>query len=199
MAREIHDTLAQGLVGIVTQLQAAEQAASDATRWRRHVTAATDLARESLVEARRSVDALRPEPLADAPLGEALAEVAGRWSARHGIPVRVTVTGETRTMRPEAEVALLRTAQEGLANVGKHAPGATRVGLTLSYMDHETALDIRDDGPGFDLARPGGYGLIAMRQRIEALSGTLQIESEVGGGTGISACLPVADLNRERV
>ena len=109
--------------------------------------------------------------------------------------MRVTVTGDTRIMRPEAEVALLRTAQEGLANVGKHAPGATRVGITLSYMDRETALDIRDDGPGFDLGRAGGYGLIAMRQRIEALSGTLQIESEVGGGTGISACLPASALS----
>jgi len=199
MAREIHDTLAQGLTGIVTQLQAAEHAADDPAAWRRHHAAATALARESLTEARRSVNELRPEPLETGRLADAIAEVAAKWSARHGIPVRVTVTGETRTMRPEAEVALLRTAQEGLANVGKHAPGATRVGLTLSYMDHETALDIRDDGPGFDLARPGGYGLIAMRQRIEALSGTLQIESEVGGGTGISACLPVADLNRERV
>jgi signal transduction histidine kinase len=95
-------------------------------------------------------------------------------------------------MRPEAEVALLRTAQEALANVGKHAQSASRVGLTLSYMDQQTALDIRDDGPGFEIGRPGGYGLIAMRQRIEALSGTLQIESEVGGGTGISACLPAS-------
>jgi len=198
MAREIHDTLAQGLTGIVTQLQAADHAAGDPPAWRRHHEAATALARESLTEARRSVNELRPEPLETGRLADAITEVAAKWSSRHGIPVRVTVTGETRTMRPEAEVALLRTAQEGLANVGKHALSATRVGITLSYMDRETALDIRDDGPGFDLGRPGGYGLIAMRQRIEALSGTLQIESEVGGGTGISACLPASALSRER-
>ena len=197
MAREIHDTLAQGLTGIVTQLQAADHAAGDPAAWRRHHEAATALARESLTEARRSVDELRPEPLETGRLADAITEVAGKWSSRHGIPVQVTVTGEVRTMRPEAEVALLRTAQEGLANVGKHAQSATRVGITLSYMDQQTALDIRDDGPGFDLGRPGGYGLIAMRQRIEALSGTLQIESEVGGGTGISACLPAA-LTQER-
>jgi signal transduction histidine kinase len=190
MAREIHDTLAQGLTGIVTQLQAAEHAADDPAAWRRHHAAATALARESLTEARRSVDELRPEPLETGRLADAITEVAARWSSRYGIPVQVTVTGDTRAMPPEAEVALLRTAQEGLANVGKHAPGATRVGITLSYMDRQTALDIRDDGPGFELGRPGGYGLIAMRQRIEALSGTVQIESEVGGGTGISACLP---------
>ncbi|WP_221320593.1 sensor histidine kinase [Actinoplanes sp. L3-i22] len=191
MAREIHDTLAQGLTGIVTQLQAADHAAGDPVAWRRHHQAATALARESLTEARRSVNELRPEPLETGRLADAVGEVAARWSARQGIPVQVTVTGDTRVMRPEAEVALLRTAQEALANVAKHAGDAGRVGLTLSYMDREVALDVRDDGPGFDpAARTGGFGLEAMRQRIEALSGTLQIESEVGGGTGISACLP---------
>ncbi|MFF4779055.1 sensor histidine kinase [Microtetraspora fusca] len=194
MAREIHDTLAQGLTGIVTQLQAAEHAADDPAAWRRHHAAATALARESLTEARRSVNELRPEPLETGRLADAVTEVAAKWSARHGIPAQVTITGETRTMRPEAEVALLRIAQEALANVAKHADTATRVGLTLSYMDHQVALDVRDDGRGFDpiaqVERDGGFGLVAMRQRIEALSGTLQIESEVGGGTGISACLP---------
>ncbi|WP_433345141.1 sensor histidine kinase [Microtetraspora malaysiensis] len=194
MAREIHDTLAQGLTGIVTQLQAAEHAADDPAVWRRHHTAATALARESLTEARRSVNELRPEPLETGRLADAITEVAAKWSARHSIPAQVTVTGETRTMRPDAEVALLRIAQEALANVAKHAGTATRVGLTLSYMDQQVALDVRDDGRGFDpTARrehDGGFGLVAMRQRIAALSGTLQIESEVGGGTGISACLP---------
>jgi signal transduction histidine kinase len=208
MAREIHDTLAQGLTGIITQLQAAEQASKDPARWRRHVTAATSLARESLGEARRSVHALRPEPLETARLSEALADVAGRWSALHGIEARVTTTGSARPLPPDAELALLRTAQEALANVAKHAQ-ASRVGLTLSYMDHEVALDVRDDGRGFDPAQDGdrsvngtadsggaagggGFGLIAMRQRIEGLKGTLQVESESGGGTAISACVPAA-------
>ncbi len=209
MAREIHDTLAQGLTGIVTQLQAAEHAAGDVPGgWRRHFTAATGLARESLAEARRSVDALRPEPLETASLSEALAGVAARWSALHGIPVRVTTTGTARPMRPDAEAALLRTAQEALANVAKHAQ-ATRVGVTLSYMEYEVALDVRDDGRGFgpavglsgtdggprgaaaaDPEGRSGFGLVAMRQRIEGLAGTLQIESEPGTGTGISACIP---------
>ena len=249
MAREIHDTLAQGLTGIITQLQAAEQAADDPAGWRRHFGAATRLARESLSEARRSVEALRPESLETARLSEALGDVAGRWSALHGIPVQVTTTGTARPMQSEAEFALLRTAQEALANVARHAQ-ATRVGVTLSYMEHEVALDVRDDGQGFDLARlcaqatgtngtttsttnssttnnsttnshghspvshanglvglsvsdglrhpaagpsdSGGFGLVAMRQRIESLAGTLQVESEPGFGTGISACIPVA-------
>jgi signal transduction histidine kinase len=191
MAREIHDTIAQGLTGIVTQLQAAEAAAGEPERWRRHFAAATRLARESLTEARRSVDALRPQPLESARLREALAGVAERWTGLHGIAVQVTTTGTVRVMPPEHEVALLRTAQEALANVAKHA-NATRVGLTLSYLEHEVALDVRDDGTGFDARRASaGFGLVAMRQRVEDLAGTLRVESEVGGGTAISACVPL--------
>ncbi|MDH2429367.1 sensor histidine kinase [Sphaerisporangium sp. TRM90804] len=204
MAREIHDTLAQGLTGIITQLQAAEQMHDVPAQWRRPFEAVKGLARESLAEARRSVDALRPEPLETARLGEALTDVADRWSKLHGLPVQVTTTGTARPMAPEAEFALLRTAQEALANVAKHAR-ATRIGVTLSYLEHEVALDVRDDGRGFDLAgleaegagdgasRPasrGGFGLTIMRQRVEGLSGSLRIESEPGAGTGISACIP---------
>jgi signal transduction histidine kinase len=222
MAREIHDTLAQGLAGIITQLEAAGRAAAPAEpgklagQWRHHFDSAIRLARESLSEARRSVQALQPEPLEMARLPDALAEVAERWSARSGVAAQVTTTGNARPMRPEIEVALLRTAQEALANVAKHAR-ASRVGLTLSYMDDEVALDVRDDGVGFDPppdparrdglaaarelvparapavrgAQPsGGFGLTAMRQRVEGLAGTLEIESEIGTGTAISASMP---------
>jgi len=193
MAREIHDTLAQGLTGIVTQLQAAEQAARAPDR-SRHLHAAMQLARDSLTEARRSVHELRPQPLETARLGEALTEVAERWSALNGVPAPVTTTGEPRPLPPDVEVTLLRTAQEALANVAKHA-GATRVGLTLSFMDDDVALDVRDDGAGFDPAglrttAEGGFGLTAMRQRVEGLAGMLEIESEPGAGTAISACIP---------
>lgn len=199
MAREIHDTLAQGLTGIIAQLQAAEQMHEVPAPWRRPFDAVENLARESLSEARRSVDALRPEPLQTARLSDALADVADRWSKLHGLAVNVTTTGTPRPMTPEAEFALLRTAQEALANVTKHAQ-ATRVGVTLSYLEHEVALDVRDDGKGFDPAGltsgteassgSRGFGLTIMRQRVEGLSGTLRIESEPGAGTGISACVP---------
>ncbi|GAA2636391.1 sensor histidine kinase [Paractinoplanes durhamensis] len=190
MARELHDTLAQGLIGIITQLQAAPGA-----EWQRHHDAAIALARESLTEARRSVHELRPKELETGRLDQALAEVAARWSDRHGVTAEVTTTGTARAMPAAAEAALLRTAQEALANVARHA-AATRVGITLSYMDRDVALDVRDDGRGFDPAAPpasdngGGFGLVGMRQRIEELAGTLRIESEPGGGTGISAYLP---------
>jgi signal transduction histidine kinase len=192
MAREIHDTLAQGLTGILTQLQAAEQAAGEPERWQRHVANATQLARESLSEARRSVGAMRPEVLESAHLPAAVGDVVEHWTRLHGVPVEVTTTGTARPLHPEVEVALLRTAQEALANVGKHA-NATHVWLTLSYMEDVVTLDVRDNGSGFEpgaAASDGGYGLTGMRHRVGRLAGTLEIESEPGTGTAISASLP---------
>ncbi|MBO0869648.1 MAG: sensor histidine kinase [Micromonosporaceae bacterium] len=202
MAREIHDTLAQGLIGVITQLEAAEQAvqrtAADppaAADARRHLVTAAQLARDSLSEARRSVRALRPEPLAGAGLPEALADVATKWSAVTGVAASVSTTGTATPMRPEIEVALLRTAQEALANVAKHA-NASRVGLTLSYMEDVVTLDVRDDGGGFDpVAIPstsdgGGFGLTALRERLRGVAGALAVESEPGAGTAISATVP---------
>jgi signal transduction histidine kinase len=192
MAGEIHDTLAQGLVGIITQLEAAAQALPNEQR--RHTDAAIELARESLAEARRSVEALAPAPLAQADLPEALGGVAAKWSERSAVTAAVTVTGEPRPIRQEIETALLRTAQEALANVGKHA-AAHRVVVTLSYMDDVVTLDVRDDGVGFlpgpPSLRNGGFGLTAMRRRIEGLAGTLEVESEPGAGTTIAATIPL--------
>src|SRR5262249_9694044 len=148
MAREIHDTIAHGLTGVVTQLEAAQQAGERAER-SRHIENAAGLARESLAEARRSLEAARPEVLESSSLPEAIASVARSWSAINGIPVEVTTTGEPAPLHPEIESALLRTAQEALANVEKHA-GASRVGVTLSFMGDVVALDVRDDGVGFE-------------------------------------------------
>jgi signal transduction histidine kinase len=96
-------------------------------------------------------------------------------------------------MEPEPEFALLRMAQEALANVAKHAQ-ATKVVLTLSYLETQVALDVCDDGSGFEPANGPGFGLIAMRQRIESVSGTLRVESEPGSGTAISACVPACPV-----
>ena len=194
MAREIHDTIAQGLTGIVTQLEAAEQARDRPEDWQRHVRNAIGLARESLSEARRSVEGLRPEYLETARLADALADVARQWSERNGIPVEVTTTGDVQPLHPEVEVALLRTAQEALANVAKHA-SASHAWLTLSYMGDVVTLDVRDDGVGFAVPagtdeRGSGFGLSAMRQRVNRVAGTLAIESEPGAGTAISARVP---------
>jgi signal transduction histidine kinase len=194
MAREIHDTLAQGLTGIITQVQAARHAAGRPDDWRRHLDNAADLARESLAEARRTVEAVGPEPLEGAGLPDALADVVARWSELHGVRTEVHTTGTVRPLHPEVEVALLRTAQEALANVAKHA-AASRVGLTLSYLADLVTLDVRDDGVGFDpdgVRRDGdgGFGLTVMRQRVGRLAGILEIESEPGAGTAVFAGVP---------
>lgn len=194
LAGEIHDTIAQGLTGIITQLEAASQAAEQPETRQRLDTVRT-LARESLVEARRSVQALRPEPLVDGQLPNAVSDVARRWSASHGILVDLSVTGTARALHPEVEVTLLRVAQEGLANVARHAR-AGKVGLTLSYMEDIVVVDVRDDGVGFDTgAATTGFGLVAMRARVTRLAGALTVESTPGHGTAISAsvmAIPVA-------
>ncbi|MEV1330214.1 sensor histidine kinase [Micromonospora costi] len=196
MAREIHDTLAQGLAGIITQLEAAGQARDRRSDWQRHVDNAVALARESLTEARRSVRAVRPEALESVRLPDAIGELTRRWSAINEVRAEVSVTGDARPLHPEVEVTLLRAAQEALTNVGRHAK-ASRVGLTLSYMEDVVTLDVRDDGVGFDVSAgpavpgsDGGYGLTAMRQRVAGVGGELAVESEPGAGTAISASVP---------
>lgn len=194
LAREIHDTLAQGFAGIVTQLQAAEQAPDEPAR-RRHADAALALAREGLGEARRSVQALRPAVLDVVRLPEAIDAAARRWSDRTGVPVEVRIDGVTGGLSTDAEVALLRAAQEALANVERHA-GAGHVTMTLRSDGRVVGLEVQDDGRGFDPGDRtpsdggGGFGLIAMRERVEALDGALAIESRPGGGTAIRAEVP---------
>jgi signal transduction histidine kinase len=208
MAREIHDTIAQGLTGIVTQLEAVQQTSNDAERERR-IDNAKRLARDSLAEARRSVQALRPQALENSRLPEALADEVARWSVTSGVTGDVETTGQARALHPEVEVTLLRVAQEALANVAKHA-GASRAGVTLSYMEDVVSLDVRDDGAGFAMAEcsnthpagespaAGGFGLIAMRQRVSRLAGQLEIESEPGAGTAVSASLPAIPLGESK-
>jgi signal transduction histidine kinase len=205
MAREIHDTLAQGLTGIITQLEAAQQTTHEAERERR-IDNSKRLARDSLAEARRSVQALRPQALEDSRLPDALAEEVARWTATSGVPAEVAATGDPRALYPEVEVTLLRVAQEALANVAKHA-AAAHAWVTLSYMEDVVTLDVRDDGSGFAPlgessgggggtggTAGGGFGLIAMRQRVNRLAGQLEIESEPGVGTAVSASLPAIPL-----
>jgi signal transduction histidine kinase len=193
MAREIHDTIAHGLTGIVTQLEAARQL-RDRPEAFEHVDNAAALARESLAEARRSVEASRPGPLEHASLPDALEDIARRWSAINHVPAEVVTTGDPVPLHPEIETALLRTVQEALANVARHAR-ATRVAVTLSFMGDVVTLDVRDDGAGFDITERSastgsGFGLTAMRQRVGRVAGTLAVESEPGTGTAISARVP---------
>ncbi|MCP2343817.1 sensor histidine kinase [Actinomadura rupiterrae] len=188
MAREIHDTLAQGFTGIVAQLEAALQ---NPGQWDRYARQAQALARENLTEARRSVQALRPQPLEQALLPQAIGRMSERWAASQGVPISVETTGTPGPLHPDVEVALFRVAQEALTNVAKHA-SAGRVGLTLSYLDDVVLLDVRDDGVGFvpDGVSGEGFGLSSMRQRMLRVAGGLSVESAPGEGTAVNATAP---------
>ncbi|MFI6536485.1 sensor histidine kinase [Nonomuraea sp. NPDC050547] len=191
LAGEIHDTLAQGLTGIVTHVRAVRQSAGEPERWRFHLDRVESLATGSLTEARRSVLALRPGQLESSHLPEAVSSMARRWSESHEVPITVEVTGDTVPLRTAIEITLFRAAQEALTNVAKHAR-ATRVGLTLSYLGEVVLLDVRDDGVGFDpgAVRQPGFGLEAMRRRLHAVGGDLEVESMTGDGTAISVSVP---------
>jgi signal transduction histidine kinase len=199
LAREIHDTLAQGFASIVTLYEAARaEVASRPEVARGRLDEIGRTARASLAEARRVVTALRPEALDHASLAGALDGLARDFHAETGIAARCTSEGDSRELEAEAEATLLRVAQEALTNVRKHAH-ASRVALTLSYLDDGTLLDVRDDGVGFEPEsaertrngwQAGGFGLISMRERLESQGGTLTIESAPGAGTAIVAALP---------
>ncbi len=196
LAREIHDTLAQGFASIVTLSEAARaQARRSPELAMRRLEEAGQVARCSLDQARRAIWALRPEALERGSLGHALGELAAEFGSQTGIDTLSAVTGEEDDLAPAAQEALLRVAQEALANVRKHAD-AHRVQLTLSYLGDATLLDVRDDGTGFDPAAParnrsgGGFGLAGMRERLAAHGGTLTIETAPGQGTSVAAALP---------
>lgn len=197
LAREIHDTLAQGLTSIVMHLEAAEQMLpTHAEAASEHLDQARRSARDNLAETRRFVWALQPQALERDALPQALSRVAQHWTDESHIPVAVSVTGRPCPLLPEAQVTLLRAAQEALANVSKHAR-ASQVTLTLSYMNDRVMMDVNDDGVGFDLAQMGadgaadGFGLAGMRQRVERLEGHLTIESAPGEGTTVVAEIPI--------
>jgi signal transduction histidine kinase len=204
MSRELHDTLAQDLIGIVTHLQAADGAV-DATEASRHRAEAARMAHEGLAETRRLVWALRPAGLEAATLAESVGRTIQRWQAATGLRATLTVTGDAITLHPDVEIAILRAAQEGLANAARHA-APREVTVSLSYVGDVVTLDVHDDGMGFDPAGSAaggrsrnvdqsaglGLGLRGMRERAERLGGSLAIESAPGEGTTVGLTIPAA-------
>ncbi|MGW3954841.1 sensor histidine kinase [Streptomyces sp. NPDC004752] len=199
LAREIHDTLAQGLSSIQLLLRAAERALPDQPdAAARHVQAARQAAVDNLDEARRFVAALTPPALDGITLAGALERLCATIGARHRLTARVHLVGAPAPLPTAHEVALLRIAQSALANTVRHANAGTAE-VTLSYLADHITLAVVDDGTGFDPEQvpapdphSGGFGLAAMRARMHALGGTLTIESAPGHGTALAARLPFA-------
>lgn len=187
LSREIHDTVAQDLVAIIAQLDAASAAVDPAERDRR-LSIVDAAAREALDEARRAVRALASPRLDDADLPLALDDLLGQWRAATGLDGELTVAG-TATATGHDDV-LLRVAQEGLANVAKHARGR-RADVVLRYEGSEASLAIADDGLGFDPDQPHqGFGLRGMRDRLAAVGGRLEVAS-TPDGTRLVAHVPL--------
>ncbi|MGB8706981.1 MAG: histidine kinase [Dehalococcoidia bacterium] len=201
MAREIHDTLAQGFSGIILQLEAGEQAlGSDLPALQRHLNQARNLARKSLAEARRSVWNLRPQALEQQPLADAIKQEVDRFSQSTGVNVKFNILGDRRDLPPELEAGILRIFQESMANVRKHAK-ATEVEVNLTFNESAAELAVRDNGVGFKPKVSGDgnkgkkkrdtFGLISMRERARGLGGTFEVQSQSGKGTLVKIVIPI--------
>jgi two-component system, NarL family, sensor kinase len=197
IAREIHDTLAQGLTAIALQIEGGlNQLERDPPRARERLEQALALSRASLEEARRSVLDLRTLPLAGKSLVEALGATGRAFTSETGIRVNVHADGDLRLpLRIEAE--LFRIAQEALTNVRRHAH-ATDVTIRVRERDRRVSLLVRDDGQGFDATagHEGRYGLLGMRERARLLGGTLRIEGGAGRGTTVRVTVPLPEDDR---
>ena len=196
LAREIHDTLAQGFVGISSQLDAvAMSMPPDATPARSYLDMARRMARHSLTEARRSVMDLRASALEGQDLAAAIQSGTRLWTAGSGVELAVEVTGTGSKLPEEMEQHLLRIAQEAVTNALKHA-GASRIEVKLRMEGRRLYLRIRDDGRGFDQrdvfsSGTGHFGVIGMRERAERLGGELRLASNPGAGTEVEVTVPL--------
>jgi signal transduction histidine kinase len=206
MARDMHDTLAQGFTGVIVHLEVARQAVlhRQPDQALDHMRRATGLARESLAEARRSVRAMRPQALEGGDLLGALDRSLQRMTAGTRLQAQVRAQGRPKRLPRGWEEQLLRIGQEALTNTLKHA-AASRFVARLVFDPGEVRLELRDDGRGFELAEPkGGFGLRGMRERVAGMGGQLSIESGAGKGTTIRVILPrqaaaedLSDLTRQ--
>jgi signal transduction histidine kinase len=201
MARDLHDTLAQGFTGVIVQLDAAEDAKlrgllSEADQ---HLARAATLARESLSEARRSMQALRPQALEENDLCAALDTLFTKMTLGTNLASEFIVRGNPTPLRPMLEMELLHIGQEGLTNVLRHAR-ANHFWVQIEFTPDTICMNLRDDGLGFDPARKhAGYGLLGMRERVERMGAKLGIQSAPGAGTAISIIVPLTSESRSLV
>lgn len=192
IARDIHDTLAQGFTGVVVNLEAASRALRKAAPASAldHIDHARMLAQSCLDEARQSVRSLRPDASNRADLGQALGAQARRVEAS-GARGEFHTRGEKLPLPVEVESELLRIAQECITNVLKHAH-AGRVEVWLDYGADSLSLTVMDDGIGFDPARPhDGFGMLGMRERAARIGASVNVASRPGQGSSVTTRLPI--------
>lgn len=189
LAREMHDTLAQGFTGVLMQLEVADAAVSAhrVDRARTAIATAMELARDSLGEARRAVRALRNPTLERRGLAEALAELCAQMRSSTFQAVELEITGAQRRLDAHAEEQVLRVAQEALVNAVRHAR-AGRTQVLLRFGEDTLLLRVSDDGDGIPEQRtnPAGFGLVGMRERAFSIGAVLDIASRPGHGTSVS-------------
>jgi NarL family two-component system sensor histidine kinase YdfH len=193
MARELHDTLSQGLAGLTLQLEAVEAhlAGGRGERALEIVGQAKEQARETLADSRRAIRALRQTGPPD--LGEAVRQETEHFSASTGIPCTVAVSLPSDLADTVSEAAL-RAVSEGLTNIARHAQ-ARHASLRIATIEaaKELEIEIGDDGVGFDPAsvEAGHYGLLGMRERVQLAGGRLEVRSAPGEGTQIVIRFPL--------
>lgn len=199
LAREIHDTLAQGLSSIQMLLHAAERA-DDARPGIEHIRLARETAAANLVEARRFIRELTPPQLDDQTLGGALRRLARTQWATQGLDVQVRVS-DTVVLPMHLQTALLRITQGAIANVIQHAHAKTAT-VTIGIEDDHLHFTVEDDGAGFDaeIPAPGtaeksdSFGLRATAERVQQLGGRLEIDAAPGRGTTLTVDLPLIEF-----
>ena len=192
MARDIHDTLAQGFTGVIVQLEAAEDAISCGCRKEadNHLHRAAQLARQSLSEARRSVHALRPQALQQHNFWDALKGTIKNTTVGTALHTKFAAQGKLPKLPQAWQENLLHIGQEALTNTLKYAH-ARNFETRVSYKAKELRLELRDDGDGFKVRdRHDGVGLSGMRERVEQMGGQLKITSSRGKGTKVTVLLP---------
>ena len=196
IAQELHDTLLQGFTGVVLKLDAlANNLPPALSKAKKQLQRALEEMDEYLTEARRAIWQLRSSALENTDdLAKALSQVSERTVTGTGIDLFFFVRGQARKLENDFEDNLLRVCEEAVANAVKHAE-ATRVEVTLVFNSGDVHLSIRDDGCGFDAKdfedlKAGHFGLLGMRERVEALAGILSIDSALGRGTHVRATIP---------
>ena len=192
LARDVHDTLAQGFTGVILQMEAAEEALFDENPDAavQRVRRAREIARESLGEARRSVHALRPQALDKSGFAEALQSMLKNTTVGTSLRTSFCSEGEPMVLPANVEETLLRIGQEALSNALKHAH-PTEFHIRLCFKSDAVRLECFDNGKGFVVGQTnGGVGLLGMKERAEQIGATLTISSEPGKGTKIIAVSP---------